>query len=54
MSAETSNRQPLTRPPTATELTKTVAHIESAKDRRTGTEDVLWSLVNAKEFVLRR
>ena len=44
----------LTRPPTATELTKTVAHIESAKDRRTGTEDVLWSLVNAKEFVLRR
>ena len=23
-------------------------------ERRTGTEDVLWSLVNAKEFVLRR
>ncbi|PAW83811.1 MAG: hypothetical protein B9S33_13005 [Pedosphaera sp. Tous-C6FEB] len=44
----------LTRPPSATELTKTVAHIERAKDRRAGVEDVLWGLVNAKEFVLRR
>ena len=44
----------LTRAPSATELTKTVAHIEQAKDRRAGVEDVLWGLVNAKEFVLRR
>ncbi len=44
----------LTRPPSATELAKTVAHIEQAKDRRAGAEDVLWGLVNAKEFVLRR
>jgi hypothetical protein len=44
----------LTRPPSATELTKTLAHIEQAKDRRAGVEDVLWGLVNAKEFVLRR
>ena len=44
----------LTRPPSATELAKTVAHIEAAKDRRAGVEDVLWGLVNAKEFVLRR
>ncbi len=44
----------LTRPPTPTELSKSVAHLDAAKDRRTGAEDVLWSLVNAKEFVLRR
>ncbi|NBV23014.1 MAG: DUF1553 domain-containing protein [Proteobacteria bacterium] len=44
----------LTRSPTETELSKTVAHIEKSKDRRTGVEDVLWGLVNAKEFVLRR
>jgi len=44
----------LTRPPSPTELTKTLAHIEQAKDRRAGVEDVLWGLVNAKEFVLRR
>ncbi|MFM8471651.1 MAG: DUF1549 and DUF1553 domain-containing protein [Limisphaerales bacterium] len=44
----------LTRAPSETELAKTTAHIEKAKDRRTGVEDVLWGLVNAKEFVLRR
>lgn len=44
----------LTRAPSEGELTKTVVHIEKAKDRRAGVEDVLWGLVNAKEFVLRR
>ncbi len=44
----------LTRPPAPTELAKAAEHITQAKDRRTGAEDVLWSLVNAKEFVLRR
>jgi len=44
----------LTRPSSEVELAKTLAHIEKAKDRRTGVEDVLWGLVNAKEFVLRR
>jgi len=44
----------LTRPPSEAEMAKTSAHIEKAKDRRTGVEDVLWGLVNAKEFVLRR
>ena len=44
----------LTRAPSETELTKTLAHIEQAKDRRAAVEDVLWGLVNAKEFVLRR
>ena len=44
----------LTRPPSVAELAKTLAHIEKAKDRRAGVEDVLWGLVNAKEFVLRR
>ena len=44
----------LTRPPSEAELAKTLAHIEKATDRRAGVEDVLWGLVNAKEFVLRR
>ena len=44
----------LTRPPSAAELAKSTTHLEQAKERRAALEDVLWSLVNAKEFVLRR
>jgi hypothetical protein len=44
----------LTRPPTAVELEKFTALIESAPDPRAAFEDILWSLLNAKEFVLRR
>ncbi len=44
----------LTRAPGETELAKTRAHIEQAQDRRSAVEDVLWGLLNAKEFVLRR
>ena len=44
----------LTRPPTAKELQTTTAYLEKAKDRRAALEDVTWSLLNAKEFVLRK
>jgi hypothetical protein len=43
----------LSRPPTAEERAATVAHVERATDRRQALEDIVWGLVNAKEFVLR-
>ena len=43
----------LTRPPTDQELKAMSRHISQSKDRRAGLEDVLWALMNAKEFVLR-
>jgi hypothetical protein len=44
----------LTRAPSITESAAAVAHVDRAEDRRKGLEDVAWSLLNAKEFVLRR
>ena len=44
----------LTRAPTAEETQLLSAHLNAAKDRRAALEDIAWSLVNAKEFVLRR
>ena len=44
----------LTRPPTAAELEAMTRHVADSKDRRKGLEDVLWALLNAKEFVLRK
>jgi hypothetical protein len=44
----------LTRPPTADERAKLSGMLRASKDKRATTEDLAWSLVNAKEFVLRK
>ena len=40
------------RPPTAAETDAGLAHVAQAKDLRSGLADVLWALVNTKEFLL--
>ncbi|MBY0525081.1 MAG: DUF1549 and DUF1553 domain-containing protein [Gemmataceae bacterium] len=62
LAAKKSNREiieefyltALCRPPSAKELLATVALVDRATDRRAALEDVVWGLVNAKEFLLRR
>src|SRR5262249_27355531 len=62
LAAKKSNREIVTefyltalcRPPSAKELEVTEALIDRSKDRRAALEDVVWGLVNAKEFLLRR
>jgi hypothetical protein len=44
----------LTRSPTQEELTNFTDILKSSKDPRATLEDIAWTLVNAKEFVLRR
>jgi hypothetical protein len=44
----------LCRPPSAKEREATLALIAANRDRRRALEDVLWGLVNAKEFLLRQ
>jgi len=41
----------LTRLPSADELSKSLAYVKSASSRTTGMQDVLWSLLNLREFV---
>lgn len=40
----------VTRPPTATETAQARDHVGRAANRQSGFEDVLWSLVNLREF----
>jgi hypothetical protein len=42
------------RRPTTEESAKLTAVIGKAKDRREAIEDVVWGIVNAKEFLLRK
>ncbi|MFO1092376.1 MAG: DUF1553 domain-containing protein [Planctomycetaceae bacterium] len=42
------------RAPSARELSAAAQHLSAAKDRRQAAEDVLWSLMNSGEFLLRR
>ena len=44
----------LSRPPTAEERSAFVTHVDSQSNRRNGLEDVLWALMNSKEFLFRR
>ena len=44
----------LSRPPSAAELARLVPELEKAPDPRAALEDIMWSLVNSKEFLLRR
>jgi hypothetical protein len=44
----------LSRMPSAAERKAALGYLANAKERRAGLEDVVWGLVNAKEFLLRR
>ncbi len=43
----------LSRPPAGEESRRVLAYLDQSADRRAALEDVLWGLVNAKEFLLR-
>jgi hypothetical protein len=44
----------LARAPGAAELRELARHLDESEDRRAALEDVAWSLINSKEFLLRR
>ncbi len=43
----------LARPPEPDEVAVALAHVAKAKDRRKGWEDVLWAILNTREFLFR-
>jgi hypothetical protein len=43
----------VSRPPTDAEAAVALAHVAKAKDRRKGWEDVLWAIINTREFLFR-
>ncbi len=44
----------LGRNPTTTETNRSLAHIEQSKDPNKGLEDVMWAILNSKEFMFNR
>ena len=42
----------VSRPPSDSEVAAGLEHLAQAKDLRSGLKDLLWALVNTKEFVL--
>lgn len=44
----------LGRRPTTVELNRNLAHVEQSKDAKQGYEDVLWAILNSKEFMFNR
>ena len=44
----------LTRAPTRPELDHLLSELEAAQDRRAELEDILWGLLNSKDFLFRR
>jgi len=44
-------RTALGRRPTAAELKRTLAHVEAQPDKQKAVEDVLWAILNSKEFM---
>ena len=42
------------RNPTTTEINRSLAHIQQSKDPKKGLEDVMWAILNSKEFMFNR
>ena len=44
----------LTREPRDAEATQIIDYLGAAEDRRKAVEDLVWALINSKEFMLRK